>query len=297
MARLLLSFCLMVAFWGAAPADPGASPAGIYGARRLALDTYAYVDQSGANCGFVVTPEGVVVIDTGGSSIYAKNLLKAISGVTDRNIRYVINTQYDYESTFGNCIVGKAATIVAHSNCKSALSEKGEQMLHAMRAEGKPGLDDITIKLPIRLVWRSKDLAVFGKKISLIPATWAHSPGDLCVWLPEEKVLFAGDLVFSNYMPDLKDANTRNWLRVLTTLAALKPEIVVPAHGVLCDDKAIEKTGDFLQALRAKVKAAKEAGVTKEEAVSKIDLSDYSELIGYKELVGVAIEKAYDEPK
>jgi cyclase len=292
---LVLCLCACIASVRAPAAAQGDGT--IYGTRQLGPDTYAYVDRSGSNCGFVSCREGVVVIDTGGTSTYAKNLMAAIREHTGKHVRYVINTHYHPESTFGNYLLSQGATIIAHPKCRAALQEKGEEMLHAMRAEGAPDLGGVSIKLPMMIVSKKKELPVFGKKIILIPFAACHSPGDLCVWLPDEKVLFSGDLVFTNYMPDLRDSNIANWIEALDRLAVLEPETIVPAHGLLCDAKAIETDRRFLETLRSQVKAAKEAGTSKEEACQRVDLSEFAGLVGYRELLGVAVSRAYEQTK
>ncbi|NNF96874.1 MAG: MBL fold metallo-hydrolase, partial [Halobacteria archaeon] len=124
----------------------------------------------------------------------------------------------------------------------------------------------------------------------------AHTPGDSFVWLPQQRIVFAGDIVYVQRMLGISSvSNSKSWVSVFDAMAALKPEIVVPGHGsVTTLREAKAHTYDYLVFLRQAVTDFMEAGHGIEE-IGKLDQSKFSFLLNYENLKGRNAQRVYEE--
>ncbi len=216
-----------------------------------------------SNAGFVVTPEGVVVIDALGSPALAERLLAEIRKITPLPVKLVILTHYHADHIYGlQTFKALGAKIVAHQAGKEYLfSETARTRLEASRKDLAPWIDDKT-QLVAADEWIDgpKEYVLGGMHFMVQPVGPAHTPEDLVIYVPEEKVLFAGDLVFRSRIPFVGQANSGHWIQSLQALLAFDATVVVPGHGPLSQEprKDMEQTRDYLIYLRnAMGKAAK----------------------------------------
>lgn len=208
-----------------------------------------------SNAGFVITPAGVVVVDALGSPELARRLIAQIRKVTDKPLNAVIVTHYHADHVYGLQVFKEAgARIVAHEASGEYLnSDTARLRLDASRQELFPWVDESTKLLPPdEPIKGAKKLVVGGVDFELIPVGPSHTPDDLVVWLPQSKVLFAGDLVFRNRIPFVGQADSRQWIESLNTLLKFNAKIMVPGHGPVStspkQDMAL--TRDYLIYLR-----------------------------------------------
>jgi cyclase len=194
------------------------------GLKRISEHVYAYVDVKeagpgnsfGANAGIIVGPDSIVVIDTLVSAKEAQRLLRDIREISDKPISYVINTHYHLDQSFGNGeFAGQGAAIISHAACRAEMEQKAVEGLahsenYGLTAEDMAGTaiayPDITFT--DRLQLHLGDLAV-----ELIHVAPSHSKGSILVYLPAEKVVFAGDVLFTGFHPYMARYQTkRMWL-------------------------------------------------------------------------------------
>ncbi len=208
-----------------------------------------------SNAGFVVTPNGVVVIDALGSPELARRLIAQIRKVTPKPLNTVIVTHYHADHVYGLQVFKEAgARIVAHEASGEYLnSDTARLRLEASRQELFPWVDEKTHLLPPdEPINGAKKLMVGGVNFELIPVGPSHTPDDLVIWLPQSKVLFAGDLVFRNRIPFVGQADSRQWIKSLNTLLKFPAKVMVPGHGPASTDpkQDMTLTRDYLTYLR-----------------------------------------------
>jgi glyoxylase-like metal-dependent hydrolase (beta-lactamase superfamily II) len=238
--------------------------------------------------GFIVTNEGVIVIDTGGSRANAEMIHAAIRKVSDRKIIYAINTGGQDHRWFGNDYFKKqGAKIVAAESTASDMRARGAEQIERI----KPLLGDqfagTQLAYPDTTFAQRMTLPVKGITIELIHTGGAHTTGDLLVWLPQSSVVYAGDTVFAERMLGILPDSAGRWIKSLEYLRdTLKPRIVVPGHGAVTNiDRAMRDSYDYLVFLRSAVtKRFADGAFDPVEASQNLDQSRFSSLQNYEDL-------------
>lgn len=264
---------------------------------ELAPDVYAFIgEKGGTNSGFVVTDEGVVVIDTQGPRELAQLLKEKVREVTDKPVAFVVNTHYHGDHTFGNQYFNEARAIISHDETLRALVETdsahrarfrkffGEESLVGFN----PKLPDVTFTDRVRLK--------AGKTVfELVHPGPAHTLGDVYVYLPQHRVLFAGDLLYRERLPLLGDGDTAGAVAALDDLLYTGARVYLPGHGTVADRGDVVEYRRFLVALRAEVARMRAEGMSVEEVAERIDLPEYSGYVMYDEWLGRDARAVYEE--
>lgn len=237
-----------------------------------------------SNAAFVVTREGVVVIDALGSPALANELIAEIRRVTPQPIRYLIVTHYHADHIYGlQAFAAVGTKIVAHPAAREYLtSETAQRRLEASRQDLFPWIDESTRLMPADL-WvpaSGLNLSLGGKQFQIRPAGPAHTPEDLVIFEPESGVLFAGDLVFRGRIPFVGQADSRQWIQSLSDVIAFSPRLLVPGHGPVSDNAAADlaQTRDYLVHLRKTMGEAARNLEPFDEAYAKTDWSRFEKL-------------------
>ena len=208
-----------------------------------------------SNAAFVVTPEGVVVVDALGSPALARQLVELIRGVTTQPISHVIVTHYHADHIYGlQVFKALGARILAHRAARTYLdSDTARLRLQASRQELAPWIDANT-ELVAADEWLDGDqeLTLGGIRLQLKHVGPSHTPEDLVVYLPQDKLLLAGDLVFRGRIPFVGQADSRRWIQALDGLLALDVRLIVPGHGPVSESarEDMQLTRDYLIYLR-----------------------------------------------
>jgi glyoxylase-like metal-dependent hydrolase (beta-lactamase superfamily II) len=236
-----------------------------------------------SNAGFVVTPAGVVVIDALGSPALAERLAGEIRKITPLPITHVIVTHYHADHIYGlQAFKARGARVIAHRAAKVYMnSETARLRLEASREELAPWVNEST-----RLVeadeWLDGDqtLRVGGLDFQIRIVGPSHTPEDLVVYVPAQKVLFAGDLVFRSRIPYVGQADSRQWIAALEKLLAFDAAVIVPGHGPLSREarKDMQLTRDYLVYLRASMGKAAANLEPFDEAYQNTDWSQFEHL-------------------
>ncbi len=240
-----------------------------------------------SNAGFVVTNDGVVVIDALGSPALAEELLAQIRRITPLPVRHVILTHYHADHIYGlQAFKAAGATVIAHRAAGEYLnSETAVQRLKASREELFPWIDENTRLVPAdRWIDGPTTLTLGGMEFRLQPVGPSHTPEDLVVYVPKLRTLFAGDLVFRGRVPFVGQADSGHWIAALDTLLGYDIDVAIPGHGPASKSARadLELTRDYLVHLRRTMGEAARNMEPFEEAYAKADWSRFDKLPLFK---------------
>ena len=210
------------------------------------------------NLSFIVTSDGVVVVNGGASWKLAEAMHGEIRKITDQPVKLVINENGQGHSMLGNSYwAAQGVPILAQEEAAADfLDVQGPAGLTALQSYANENAEGTTIVEPTETFTDRKDIEMGDTKIEVLHLGPAHSPGDTQVWLPEKSVLIAGDIAFSERMPPIfQDTCTSCWIETFETkLKPLNAKIIIPGHGDPTDIATVEHgTVDYLKDLRAKI--------------------------------------------
>lgn len=217
------------------------------------------------NLSFIVTTDGVAVVNGGASWKLAEALHAEIRKITDQPVKLIINENGQGHSMLGNSYwAAQGVPILAHEDAAAEfLDSEGPRGLEALKAYARENAEGTTIVEPTETFTDRKEITMGDTVIEVLHLGPAHSPGDTQVWLPAQKVLIAGDIAFAERMPPIFEGTcTSCWIETFETkLEPLGAEIIVPGHGAPTDLATVRAgTTDYLHDLRDKIAAHLDAG-------------------------------------
>ena len=242
-----------------------------------------------SNAGFVITPAGVVVFDSLGTPSLAQAMLGEIRRLTQAPIKRVIVSHYHADHYYGLQVFKDAgAEIWAHEHGRGSVHTEEAKLRYDQRKETlKPWVTDGLQRLLEADVWLAgdTDFELGGVRFQLRHVGPAHSAEDLALFVVEDGVLYAGDLVFKGRVPFVGNADSRLWLAALDRLLALKPKVLVPGHGGMSTDPLgdLTLTRDYLTYLREQMGKAVAELIPFDEAYLATDWSRYEFLPAFPE--------------
>jgi len=278
---LILQFICWLHLIPAAPAADS-SPGPPFVARRIASGVYAVLGDTGRgsegrpNAGFIVTSQGVVVVDALASPRQGEALLRTIRTVTSRPIPWLVLTHHHPDHTFGAVVFRReGAKVVAHPDRRTLASEAGPDALVAdwVRVVGLDAMRGFEFADSAdRPVTGRDTLRLGGRSIIVIHPGAAHTAGDLVVWLPQERVLFAGDLLVEDGVTMVVDGSARALRRSLDLIDSLRPRVVVPGHGAIPSSPGalVARTRTYIIDLETDMRRAVEHGVPMQRALASL---------------------------
>jgi glyoxylase-like metal-dependent hydrolase (beta-lactamase superfamily II) len=236
-----------------------------------------------SNAAFVVTDDQVVVVDALGSPVLAEELLAEIRRITPLPVKHVIVTHYHADHVYGlQVFKDLGAEIVANEGAHAYLSSQTAMLrLKASREELFPWIDEKTrLVPPDRWLADGETVSWGGTELRIVHAGPAHTPEDLVVYLPQKKVLLAGDIVFRGRVPFVGQADSGSWVRTLDRLLGFDAEVIVPGHGPISRNarEDLQLTRDYLVYLRQTMGEAAQNLEPFEEAYAKADWSRFEHL-------------------
>jgi glyoxylase-like metal-dependent hydrolase (beta-lactamase superfamily II) len=219
---------------------------------------------SNSTSGFVVTDEGVVLVDSGGTYRGAAAIDALIKQVTDKPVKVVINSGGQDHRWLGNgYFKERGARIIASSAAVGdQRARKQDQLFMLGNQVGTDGLEGTEPVYADETFEKTKRFTLGGITFELQHVGPAHTPGDTLVWLPQERIVFAGDVVFVGRMLGvLPHSNSSGWIAAFDAMDVLQPAVVIPGHGPATDLAGARKdTRDYLTFLRDSVGAFMESG-------------------------------------
>ncbi|MCK4636277.1 MAG: MBL fold metallo-hydrolase [Methanomicrobia archaeon] len=254
---------------------------------KVSKSVYCRIGEKGdSNNGFILCNDFSVFVDTATYPDQTKRDLEDMKKVTDKKVKFLINTHYHPDHTFGNMYF---LDIIAHAACRTTLKERIPFYKEEVQKEER--FKNLKIKLP-NIVFTENMMLMHTPKIELTHFG-GHTEGSITVYVPEEKVLFSGDLLFAGYHLYLGDADIQEWTDALETILQWDIKKIIPGHGEICDKKEIKKHIDYLKTFYQNLKDMKKRH-SKEDILKNTDLLELPEMDGENRIVR-NIEAQYDK--
>ena len=270
------------------------------GLQEVVPNVFAYI-HSGVgwdicNSGFIVGDDGVLVIDSMMVASMVRPYLEEIRKVTDKPIRYVVNTHHHVDHSFGNQFY-LPAEVVSHRGCREALITSGADV--DMLSQRYPQYSEdwkVARLTPASVTYEDKMVVHLGDRVvELLHPGPAHTYGDTLVYLPQEKVLFTGDVAFHYLTPLARDGHVSNWIRIANgILKDLDATTLIPGHGPVSGKEVVSATLKYLRLIKRTSRAHFERGARVEEATSAVALGEYADWVE-PERVLVNVQRLYQE--
>lgn len=274
---------------------------------KLSDHAYAYTAEGDPNTGIIIGDDAVMVIDTQATPVMAQDVIRRIREVTDKPIKYVLLSHYHAVRVLGASAYG-AEHIIASEDTRDLIVERG-QFDKDSEIGRFPRLFQNVESVPDGLTWptmtfNQKMTLWLGKlEVQILQLGRGHTKGDTVAWLPQEKILFSGDLVEFDATPYAGDAYFQEWPQTLDNIAALKPEKLVPGRGAALQtpeqvQAGLAGTRAFISDLYDSVKASAAKG----EDLRKVYEATFAKLqpkyghwVIFNHCMPFDVTRAYDE--
>ena len=245
-----------------------------------------------SNSCFVNMGSSYLVVDSGPTYQYAQQAYKKMQQISNLPVSYVVNTHIHDDHWLGNGYYKEiGATIIGSSAFKTLPKLDKTRM---QKRISKEAYQKTTQVFPTIFVESTKILDINGKKVHIIAINHkAHTNSDLLVYIPSQKLLFAGDLVFNGRLPSMRDGNINGWIKALEKIKKMDVKYIIGGHGTLVSKKSVDFTYNYLTTLKNQVANLLEEGVDIGEAVDKVIMSKYKNVPFYNSMHRQNVEHVY----
>ncbi|MFI6603157.1 MBL fold metallo-hydrolase [Nonomuraea sp. NPDC050536] len=266
-------------------------------AEEVSAGVYAYVQPDGSwwinNTGFLVGRRGVISIDTCATERRTRAYREAVAKVTDRPITTLVNTHHHGDHTFGNYLFPEA-TIVGHERVREQILADG---IPGYRSAWSASVEWGDLEPVPPFLTYTDQVTLYSDELRCEVRHFglpAHTTNDSIVWIPERRLLFAGDLVFNGGTPFVLMGSVTGAIEALDLLRDLGAETIVPGHGEVCGPDAIDRVQAYLRFVQVTAERGRAAGLTPLEAARETDLGEWAELLDSERIAG-NLHRAYAE--
>ena len=284
------------------------------GLSDLGNGIYAYLQPDGSwgwsNAGLVVDGEQSLLVDTLFDLHLTEEMLTAMRDATGaaQQIDTLVNTHANGDHCYGNQLVGDAVIIASKASAEEmeevsasvmaqlleSADDLGETGAFFRKAFGAFDFKGIELVPPTETFSGEHTIQVGDKQVQLIEVGPAHTRGDVLVHVPEDRVIFTGDILFIDGTPIIWEGPVENWLAACDRIEALELEAIVPGHGPITDKQGVRAVRDYLVFVRDEARARYDAGMSPEEAARDISLGEFRHWLD-AERIAVNVHTLYRE--
>ncbi|MDD5328848.1 MAG: MBL fold metallo-hydrolase [Sulfuricella sp.] len=248
------------------------------------------------NSTVIIGDRGVILVDSGGTDEVGNQIARVIARITPKPVTHVINTHHHGDHTLGN-VVFKGAEILSSEQCRALVEKTGMDWVRIMESMIGHKLPH-TRPVPASLTFAedsSAERSLQGVRVLLWVPRGSHTPGDMMVYLPDDKILIGGDILVNTIIPNMRDGNVRNWIAALAKVQDFDAVTIVPGHGPLMTKPDVARLQRIMADFYAGVEAGYKKGLSDSEVRATLDLDAWKGLKEYEVTMGSNINRAYLE--
>jgi len=266
------------------------------GLHNIGAGAYAYLQPNGSwgwsNAGLIVDGDQSLLVDTLSDIPLTAEMLqqmKDATGIGGAEITTLVNTHANGDHTWGNSLVKQAEIIASEATSDQFFETDPAAMATILEEASKLGAageflkrisepfqhSGITLVPPTRTFSGQLDIKVGDKDVQLIEVGPAHTDGDTLIYVPHDRVIFTGDILFIDTTPIIWAGPVRNWIKACDFIEALDVDVIVPGHGPITDKKGVRQVRDYLEFIDREAKTRFDAGMSYYEAAVDIALGEY----------------------
>lgn len=276
--------------------------------QEIAPGVFVASETTGANYGLIQTDAGSVLVDCPWIPSQARAWRREVERLSPNGVAYIINTDYHVDRILGNCFMPSALIIAQEATWKQLHKLNHEVLLQRALEHGQglvPDLEsqlaDVSVMMPEITVTSVMVLWCGDRRIELLHFG-GHTPATLGVYLPDDSLLFTGDLIVNGRHPYMADANSRQWIASVERVRRMNLRTIVPGHGPIGGPEIIGPIYQYLQDFCSRVEACFRAGHTRRETVERVRPIDAFPVASGDEdrirrILRSSVERVYDEIK
>jgi cyclase len=248
---------------------------------EVADGVFAYVQATGglciSNAGFIVGEDDILIVDSLFTRSMNREFQAQMRRVTAKPASLLINTHQHVDHTLGNALFPESR-IISHQRARVEQELTGvPELLTTLLPHWAADFRDLPVRLADVTFEGALELHLGTRRVQVISFPPGHSAGDLVVYLPQDRVLFAGDLAFFRVTPVTFDGYVSGWIRSLDRLAKMDVDVVVPGHGPVGTFQDLRPVREYLTVLRRQARRAHARGLSVQEAAQNLRLDDYAD--------------------
>src|SRR5215467_13640926 len=261
--------------------------------RELAPNVYAYIQAGGpgrdnvsiSNAGLIVGDGGLMVIDALTAPMHTRAFVAAMRNVSDKPFRHLLNTHHHSDHVNGNQYIA-GAEIVGHPYCRDEVVKMVPGPAKWPKRDGWTDGADDRIILPPTTTFDGKMTYHYARNIvEVFPMAPAHTWGDLVVYLPQHKILFAGDVAFFYVAPFCQNAHPSKWIDWCQTVERMDVDVIVPGHGPIGGKQELAEMRGYLELLKVEARKRYDARLSAGAAAANIGMGKYDNWIGPERII------------
>lgn len=268
------------------------------GLYEIAAGHYAWLQPDGSwgysNAGLVVDGEASLLVDTLFDERLTAEMLAAMkdaTGIGGADVTTLLNTHANGDHTYGNGLVTRAEIIASEASAKEMDEVPPERMAELVKMAPQMGdlgafflglfgafeIAGVKMRYPTRTFSGRLDLQVGDKAVQLIEVGPAHTAGDVLVWVPGDRVLYTGDILFIDGTPLMWAGPVQNWIAACDRILSLDADAIVPGHGPITDADGVRRMQGYLRHIDREARQRFDAGLSVADAAFDIDLGEYAD--------------------
>jgi len=248
------------------------------------------------NSVLVIGDSGAVLVDTGFTHAIGRHLRQAVARITDKPVTHVINTHHHGDHHLGNSAFPEAEVISSEKARELVINTEAESidLVENLTGMSFPDTHAVPAQRTVAAETRA-EVQLAGVNMVLWVPPGSHTPGDMMVLLPDDRVLIAGDILINERMPNFRDAHVKSWIGTLKEIGEADVDVIVPGHGALMTPEDAAAMHRRMAALYAGVEQGYNEGLQPFEIRERLDLSEWQGLLHFEDMMGGNLSRTYLE--